>query len=278
MDNELSYFHWREKHHQTLKTFDRKKIVISFSGGKDSSILLHFFQQAQQEYDFDLYSHGVAFPCHVLTPQEQDRLSHYWQGRGIDIVWHGASEQQEAELDRLIDKKESPCVLCSQTKKTNLFSHFKAEQTDWENLVIVIGYTLWDLASATIEHTLRVGFGGGGTGSFQGKSPESRFLEISQRFYPLLKLGNGMTIFKPLITYNDSEISAAVEKNNIPLTLEPCKFKSYRPKRLLADYYNQYELNFDYNAVFAFAKTAFNLPEKQFFQKLELKAYVDQVI
>lgn len=278
MGNDLSYFRWREKYHQTLKTFYKKKIVISFSGGKDSSVLLHFFQQAQQEYGFDLHAHGVAFPCHVFLPREQDRLSQYWQGRGIDIVWHGANDQQEALLDQLVDKEESPCVLCGQTKKASLFSHFKAEQTDWKNMVIVIGYTLWDLASATIEHTLRVGFGGGGIGNFQGKSPEERFLEISQRFYPLLKLDTGLMIFKPLIHYNDSDISVVAEKNNLPLTHEECRFKFYRPKRLLAEYYNLFGLNFDYNDVFEFAKKAFNLPEKQFFQKLELKAYVEQMI
>jgi len=278
MENDLSYFRWREKHHLTLKTFYKKKLVISFSGGKDSSLLLHFFIQAQQEYGFDLHAHGVAFPCHVLLPREQDRLSQYWQGHGIDIVWHGASDQQEAGLDQLFDKEESPCVLCGQTKKTSLFSYFETEQTDWSNMVVVIGYTLWDLASATIEHILRVGFGGGGTGNFQGKSPENRFLEISQRFYPLLELDNGLMIFKPLIYYNDSDISTAVKKNRIPLTHEQCRFKSYRPKRLLADYYTLFGLNFDYNDVFAFAKKSFNLPEKQFFQKLRLKAYVDQMI
>jgi tRNA(Ile)-lysidine synthase TilS/MesJ len=278
MDTALSYLHWQEAHHQTLKTFSQKKIVISFSGGKDSSLLLDFFLQAQKEYGFDLHAHGVAFPRHVFSAQEQNRLSLYWQGRGIDIVWHGASDEQEAGLDQLVAKEESPCVLCGQTKKASLFAHFKAEQTDWNNLVIVIGYTLWDLASATIEHTLRVGFGGGGAGNFQGKSPEDRFLEISQRFYPLLKLDNGLMIFKPLIQYNDSDIAAAAEKINIPMALEPCRFKFYRPKRLLADYYNLFGLNFNYNDVFKFAKTAFNLPEKQFFQKLELKSYVDQMI
>jgi tRNA(Ile)-lysidine synthase TilS/MesJ len=278
MDTVLSYLNWQEMHHQTLKTFSQKKIVISFSGGKDSSLLLDFFIQAQQEYGFELHAHGVAFPCHVFPAQEQNRLSRYWLGRGIDIVWHGASDEQEAGLDQLVDQEQSPCVLCGQTKKASLFAHFKAEQTDWKNLVIVIGYTLWDLASATIEHTLRVGFGGGGGGNFQGKSPEDRFLEISQRFYPLLKLDNGLMIFKPLIQYNDSDIAAAAEKNNIPLALEPCRFKFYRPKRLLADYYNLFGLNFNYDDVFKFAKTAFNLPEKQFFQKLELKSYVDQMI
>ncbi len=278
MDKELSYTRWQKRHHQTLKTLSGKYLIISFSGGKDSSVLLHFFQQAQQAYGFDLEVHGVAFPCHVFLPEEQDRLSHYWQSRGIHIVWHGAGDSQEAALDQLIDNGKSPCVLCSHTKKVSLFSHFTAEQTDWKKLVVVIGYTLWDLASAIIEHTLRVGFGGGDKGDFQGRSPEDRFLEISQRFYPLLELDNGLTIFKPLIHYNDPQISAAAEKNNLPLTSEACRFKSYRPKRLLAEYYTLFGLNFNYNDVYSFAKTAFDLPEKQFFQTLGLKTYVDQMI
>ncbi len=278
MNNYLSYSRWQTHHHQTLKTFSGKDLVISFSGGKDSSILVDFFSQAQATYGFHLQVHGVAFPIHVFLPKELERLSRYWHDRGIDIVWHGPGERSEADMDQLLERGQSPCVLCSQAKKARLFTHFKANETRWENLVIVIGYTLWDLASATVEHTLRSGFGGGGKGNYQGRSPEDRFLEISQRFYPLLELNNGLTVFKPLIRYNDPDIAALVEDRNIPLTREACRFKSYRPKRLLAEYYGLFGLNFTYDDVYAFARKAFDLPEIEFFQQVALKDYVAQMI
>ena len=278
MNNRLSYTRWIETHHSTLKAFASKQLVLSFSGGKDSSVLLHFFSLARQNYDFDLHVHGVAVPSHVLDTREKDRLSRYWKNRDIEIVWHGSDPEQEARMDEVVAKGESPCLLCSRIKKNRLLSYFNTRQVSQQNLVVVIGYTLWDLASATIEHTLRAGFGGGGTGNFQGTCPEDRFLEISQRFFPLLELDNGLTVFKPLIHYNDPQIQVAAEEYGIPTTRKDCRFKRLRPKRLLAEYYSMFGLDFNYDDVRAFAGKAFHLPEIDFFQSLDIKTYVHKMI
>jgi len=278
MNNDLSYSQWIEKNHSTLKAFGSKQLVLSFSGGKDSSVLLHFFSLAQQDYDFDLHVHGVAVPSHVFNTRERDRLTRYWKKRSIEIVWHESDPEQEALMDEMVATGKTPCLLCSRIKKKRLLSYFNTGQFPHQNLVVVIGYTLWDLASATIEHTLRTGFGGGGTGNFQGTLPEDRFLEISQRFFPLLELKNGITVFKPLIQYNDPQIQAATKKYDIPTTREPCRFKTLRPKRLLANYYSLFGLNFNYDDVHSFAGNAFNLPEIDFFQSLDIKTYIYKMI
>ncbi len=278
MSNPLSYSSWQSLHHDTLTTLNGKDIVISYSGGKDSSLLVDFFLRARPVYGFTLHVHGVAFPTHVFRPEDQEALSRYWRDRGVDIVWHGPGTHCEADLDRLFEGKSSPCVRCSQAKKSSLFAYFKARETCWENLVVVIGYTLWDLASATVEHALRTGFGGGATGSYQGRRPEDRFLEIAQRFYPLLELSNGLRIFKPLIQYNDTEIADLTRALDIPLTRGECRFKAYRPKRLLAEYYSLFGLQFTYADVYAFARKAFDMPAIDFFQKIEMNAYVTQMI
>ncbi len=278
MPNPLSYSNWQSFHHDTLKTFTGKDIVISYSGGKDSSILVDFFLRAQPIYGFTLHVHAVAFPTHVFPFEDKEALDQYWQDRGVNIVWHGPGTHCDADLDRLFDEKKSPCVLCSQAKKSSLFTHFKTQDTCWENLVIVIGYTLWDLASATIEHALRTGFGQGSAGSYQGRRPEDRFLEIAQRFYPLLTLSSGLSVFKPLIRYNDTDIADLTRTCDIPLTRGNCRFKSYRPKRLLAEYYSLFGLHFTYDDVYAFAQKAFDMPKIDFFRKIPMKDYVTQMI
>ena len=278
MGREISYPDWQKRHHGILESFKGKQVVISFSGGKDSSLLLDFLLRARPVYGFELNVHGVAFPCHVFLPGEQEQLSQYWQGRGVDITWHAGDDGQEARLDEMFKQKKSPCVICSNVKKKNLFSHFNTENTKWHQMVVVIGYTLWDLASAVVEHILRQEFGSCGEGTFQGRQPENRFLEIAQRFYPLLDMDNGLNVFKPLIYYNDPDIASAVDALGIPLTREECKYKLFRPKRLLAEYYTLFGLDFAYEDVFGFAKKTFDLPDKQFFQGQEMAAYVTGMI
>ncbi|WP_321491826.1 hypothetical protein [uncultured Desulfobacter sp.] len=277
MVEKISFSGWQSIHHQTLESFRGKTVVISYSGGKDSSLLLNFFQQAESIYGFDLDVHGVAYPCHVFPKEEQIRLSLYWQDQGIDITWHNSRDGDQA-LDKVFKGQKSPCVVCSQLKKNVLYSYFNSRHTDWNNTVVVIGYTLWDLASAVIEHVLRQNFGGGDQGDFQGRCAKDRFLEIAQRFYPILEMENGLHVFKPLIRYNDTDIAQAVTDLNIPLTRAECRFKLYRPKRLLAEYYTLFGLNFSYEDVFAFARKAFDLPDQNFFQTQEISSFVSNMI
>ena len=277
MSEPVSFSGWQESHHRTLESFQGKTIVISYSGGKDSSLLLNFFQKAAPVYGFKIAVHGVAYPCHVFPRQDQSMLSQYWQDQGLGIVWHN-SQDSDAPLDEVFNSQKSPCVTCSKVKKQTLYSYFDSRNTDWSSLVIVIGYTLWDLASAVVEHTLRDSFGGGDKGDFQGRPAKDRFLEIAQRFYPVLDMENGMKVFKPLIRYNDTDIAEVVESLDIPLTREECRFKLYRPKRLLAEYYTLFGLNFSYDDVFAFAKKAFDFPDQNFFQTREMTSYVSDMI
>ncbi len=277
MSDTVSFSIWQGIHHRILESFQGKNIVVSYSGGKDSSLLLNFLQQAVPVYGFHLHVHGVAYPCHVFPKDEQARLSKYWQDHGLDIIWH-TGQDSDAPLDGVFKNKKSPCVACSKEKKQALYSYFDSRNTDWKNMVIVIGYTLWDLASAVVEHTLRESFGGGDQGDFQGRPAKDRFLEIAQRFYPVLDMGNGLKVFKPLIRYNDTDIARAVSALDIPLTREECQFKMYRPKRLLAEYYTLFGLNFSYEDVFSFAKKAFEFPDQDFFQAREMVSYVSDMI
>lgn len=278
MTQQLSHAHWLVLHEKTLASFKAKELIVSYSGGKDSSLLLDYLLRSQKDFGYTLHAHGVAFPCHVFLPREQARLDRYWQERGLPIVWHGPGPRNDEELARMVEAGKSPCVVCSQAKKDQLLGHFQAREIPWENLVVVIGYTLWDLASATVEHMLRTCFGPEGDGTFQGRDPGDRFLEISQRFYPVLRMANGLSVFKPLIRYNDPDIAAIVAAKGIPITKQACRFKSLRPKRQLSRYYRLFGLKFTYDDVYAFARKAFDIPDIDYFQQMDLTRYVTRII
>ena len=274
----LSHAQWQADHQETLETFNGKDLVVSYSGGKDSSLLLDYLLRSQKDFGYHLQAHGVAFPSHVFLPEEQARLGLYWEERGLPIAWHGPGKREDEDLAQMVEAGKSPCVVCSRVKKKGLLGYFQAREIPCDSLVVVIGYTLWDLASATVEHMLRTCFGHGGDGSFQGRKPEERFLEISQRFYPLLRLHNGLTVFKPLIRYNDPDIALTVESKGIPITTEACRFKFYRPKRQLSEYYGMFGLHFTYEDVYAFARKTFDIPDIDHFQQMGLTQYVNQMI
>lgn len=66
---------------------------------------------------------------------------------------------------------------------------------------------------------------------------------------------DGLSIFKPLIRYNENEILEAVTEEKVLFSDIPCNFKNTRTKRVLFDYYRQMKLSFDYDKV------------KQFYEK-----------
>lgn len=278
MNRRLSHAQWQSLHQETLETFNGKNLVVSYSGGKDSSLLLDYLLRSRKDFGYGIQAHGVAFPSHVFLPEEQTRLAQYWEDRGLPIVWHDPGNRKDEDLGKMVDTGDSPCVICSRVKKDRLLAHFQTGESPLDTLVVVIGYTLWDLASASVEHILRTRFGHGGDGTFQGRKPEERFLEIAQRFYPLLELNNGLTIFKPLIRYNDPDIARVVADKGIPITTQPCRFKSYRPKRQLSEYYRLFGLNFTYEEVYAFARQTFDIPDLAHFEQMDLTRYVNQMI
>ncbi len=54
---------------------------------------------------------------------------------------------------------------------------------------------------------------------------QRRFVEISQRFYPFLRMKEGYSVFRPLIHYNGCDVLRTVEEESIPILGIPCSFK-----------------------------------------------------
>lgn len=253
MHSEISYSHWRAEHQDVLKGFRGKNIKLLFSGGNDSSLALDFILKAGKEFKFDFETHAAAYPVHMYTDVEKDRITSYWNNRGVDIIWH------ELGLTDEIEDAVNPCLLCLKVKRELLKTNLTRTIDDWKNLVLIVNYSLWDLASYCVEYML-MGFSASPDES-TGLQKNSRVLETAQRFYPLLKIKEGYTVFQPLIKYNTNEIVNLISECGIPTLSISCKYSDFRPKRIFQKYYEKMGMRFDYEQVFQFARKSLNLPD-----------------
>jgi tRNA(Ile)-lysidine synthase TilS/MesJ len=278
MTPNLSYSNWESENQTYLERLTEKEVILTYSGGKDSSVILHYMLIASQKYGFKFEPHAAVYPHHVLTDAERQELDAYWQSRDTQIIWHDAAEGDEKLADAL-EKNMSPCLICNQMKKKIIMAHFSRIQPVWEKLVMIVSYSLWDLVSATIEHILGAIYADAALSqSLRGKDPKERFMETSQRFYPWLTLKNGLTIFKPLVKFNDQDINRVIHRNQIPLSTPTCNYKDYRPKRILANYYQKMGLHFSFEQVHQFALTNLKVPDEQFYAQFSSSDYFKKII
>ncbi|MBU2497680.1 MAG: hypothetical protein KKE57_02155 [Proteobacteria bacterium] len=270
MNQEISYSQWRRENSAFLKGLVGKNIFLLFSGGKDSSLSMDLTLRASEEFGFDFEAHAGAFPVSRYTQEEKGRIQAYWDKRGARIVWHDMKETDEA-----LREAPNPCLLCQKIRKRMLNVILSEWVDDWGNLVLIPSYTLWDIVSYAAEHMLSSTF------SISDQSTEDqkmkRFTEIAQRFYPLLKLREGYTVFRPLLKYNGRDVARAVEKEGIPILSIPCEFKEFRPKRVLERYYEKMGLSFDYEAVLDFARGALHIPEASAFASFGKEEYLKDI-
>jgi tRNA(Ile)-lysidine synthase TilS/MesJ len=277
MASPIRYSTWKIGYLPVLKGFTGKRIILTYSGGKDSSAGLHLLHRASTEFDFELEAHAVLFPHHVFPASEIQKLGDYWRRQGVRIQWHDAVTSDK-DLEAGVDHAPNPCLVCNRAKKRILIDQGKAIFGEPHSVVLMMSYSLWDLVSATLEHIL-----GGyyseqpGTIDENNHNPGNRFLETSQRFYPLIRLKNGLQIFKPLIRYNDQQILGLIEHTGIPLSEIPCRYREFRPKRLFCRYYEKAKLQFDFDQVFTFATNVLKIPALSYYEALDMDTYLDKL-
>ncbi|MCU0821597.1 MAG: hypothetical protein MUC95_03885 [Spirochaetes bacterium] len=278
MEENFDYIKWKEQNISVLKNLSDKKIFITYSGGKDSSVTLYMLNKAGREFGFKIETHAALYPHNVFKDAEKDRVDHFWKEQGIEIIWHELTDPDDL-LEDALKRNIVPCLVCNKVKKEYLTQYIKSSSADISSLVIVMSYSLWDLVSANVEHILNVIYSNPekGTG-IKGKDHGERFMETSQRFYPFIRLNKGLSIYKPLIYYNDQEITKFISEKNIPTITEKCKYHAYRPKRLFANYYEQMDLHFDYHKVMQFAKKSLELPDLSYFEGIDMKKYLSKII
>jgi tRNA(Ile)-lysidine synthase TilS/MesJ len=250
----INYPRWEEEHKSMLETFCDKNVLILFSGGKDSSLAMDFILRAGKEFGFDFKAYAGAYPVHRYPDKEKKRIESYWDKRGINIIWHDM-----IETDEYLENAPNPCVACQKLRKKLLKSSLTNSIEDWGRLFIIINHSLWDIVSYSLEYMLSGLFS---NSDHQVNSKKNqRFIQTAQRFYPLLKMKEGYTIFRPLIKYNSNDIQEVIKEASIPTLSIPCKFREFRPKRIFERYYQKMGMRFDYKQVFDFSRRSLNLPD-----------------
>ena len=263
----LDYSQWKTAHESFLQGFGEKQVLLLFSGGKDSSAAMDLMSRAAREFGFSFEAHGAAFPVHRYGREQTKRISDYWMGRGVDLTWHRTGENDEK-----MSRAENPCVYCQGVRKKMLKSRMPDLVPDWKRLVLVVSFSLSDLVSYSLEYIL--------AGMFsrpEGEDRdlvEKRFAETAQRFYPLLKMREGYTVFRPLIRYCDHDILEMIGGMEIPVLSTPCEFADFRPKRILGAYYRKMGLRFDYELLLDFAKNHLNLPDARTYTSVKKEEYL----
>ena len=268
MNNTIPYETWRTADREILEGFQGKKLFVMYSGGKDSSLCMDFMLRAANEFGFDLEAHAGAFPPHRYGEEEKKRLGGYWEERGCRIVWH-----EIGMTDEELASAPNPCIACQGARKRVLNAILARSIQDWTRLVLVPSFTLWDIVGYSIEHVLDSLYSLRDT----AESGDQRFFETAQRFYPVISMTEGYTVYRPLIKYNGPDVTATVEQEGIPLLSVSCRFKEFRPKRILEAYYTKMGLRFDYDKVFRFAVTSLRLPDLRNYASLDREEYLKRI-
>jgi tRNA(Ile)-lysidine synthase TilS/MesJ len=267
MCSNLNYTHWKAEYQSVLESFCDKNIIMLFSGGKDSSVAMDLIHRASQEFGFDFTAHAGTFPVHRYTINEKKRIESYWIKQGVNINWY-----EMGKTDDDLENSENPCLLCQRRRKELLESVLTRSIKNWHRLVLIVGFSLWDIVSYSIEHLLSGVFSNPDQG--MGVEKNKRFKETAQRFYPLLTMEDGYQVFRPLIKYNNDDILKVITRKNIPTLSIPCKFKDFRPKMILEKYYQRMDMRFNYNQLIDFAINSLNLPDISFYSPIEKENYL----
>jgi tRNA(Ile)-lysidine synthase TilS/MesJ len=232
---------------------------------------MHLLLKAGREFGFSFEAHAGAFPLHRYTASEKERISAYWKVKGVPILWHDVA-QGDAFLESGVN---NPCLSCQEIRRQKLNAVLRNTVKEWSHLVLVVSYTLWDLVSYASEYLLAGVFRE--TNGRARQDLKKRFVEISQRFYPFLDMNEGYSVFRPLIHYNGCDVLKTVEEEGIPILGIPCKFKDFRPKRILERYYEKMGLRFDYGEVFNFAKQTMGLGDTSAYTDMDKEQYLSEI-
>ena len=95
MKTTLTYEKFVKDNEEYLKTLHDRRVYVSYAGGKDASVILHFFTRARKEFDFEFETHAAMFPTHVYTKGDVQKLDSYWKERGIRIKWHRSKKMNQ---------------------------------------------------------------------------------------------------------------------------------------------------------------------------------------
>jgi tRNA(Ile)-lysidine synthase TilS/MesJ len=272
----LSYERFVQDNEPYLLALRNQHVYMAYTGGKDASVILHYFTRAREEFGFEFETLAAMFPVHCYPQSEVQKLDTYWASRGVKISWHTVPVDDSA-FNIAKEQGTNPCEVCHDTKRSYFLDYLNRTVTDWNSVAIILGFTLWDIASYTLEYQLGKVFATT-EALFQGETMQRRFFRTTQRFFPVLKMKEGYNIYKPLLRYNDQEITTVITENAIPIQTTVCQYKGFRPKRLFAESYLKMDYYFDYDKVMKFAKESMNLEQPSTYEKMDRKDFITSIL
>ena len=261
---------WESENSSYLDECKDKILAVTYSGGKDSSVTLYMLNRVRDKYNFSIKAYLYAFPVHRYTEDYLRILEDYWERYGVKVNSYFPDSD-----DSILENVENPCRVCQNLRKKQLLTLFDMYKNRIEDLVIVSGHSLWDLAGYAVNRlvaselsvTLE-------TAISRESSGEERFLEVSQRFYPFFKMPGSYYVYRPMLFLNKDEIEYIIEEENIPVLDKSCRYSELRPKKILGDYFEKFGYSFSYRSVIKFAKERLNIPDISQFQKMASKDFL----
>ncbi len=252
-----------EKFKVTVEKYDLiptgKNVLACVSAGKNSSAMLHLLNKYRQEKEFPLNIILFRYPPHVY--EELDKKVLYWKEKGVNITVLTPTTSDEE-----LDKTEDACHLCKDVRRELFQSYLKDNKINLADIVLATGHGVWDLNAYLAEMN---------TWSKENLvSSNKRFIELTHRFFPKIKMDNGVTFIRPCIALNDTEVISLLEQEHIPHQEVSCRFEEERPKRLVFKHFLEENILFSYDETFAALKKFCNLPTLDDFETLSFEEYL----
>lgn len=236
-----------------------KTVLVCFSAGKNSSAMLFLLNKYRQEKNFPLKVILFKYPFHVYN--ELDAKITYWKKQGITI-----DVLTPSVTDSALNKAKNACVWCKQIRRKLFKEYVKEEKLNLQDVVLATGHGLWDLNAYLAEIQ---------SWPKEKRTPQNeRFLELTHRFFPKIKIKNEITFIRPCITINDTEIIELLKTESIPHQTVRCTFENTRPKRLLFKHFLAENLSFEYEETMTALKQLCNVPVQKDFEMLAFEKYL----
>ncbi|GEM_PF-1401589 len=258
---------WETLNREYLEQLKGKLVAVTFSAGKDSSAALYLLNRVKEKYNFDILAFLYAFPRHRYTPEFEQQLKTFWDSRGVSLTYRIPDVD-----DSVLENKENPCRPCQNLRKKALPELFTLVRRPVEDVVLVSGHSLWDLAGYALNRL--VGDGLADSTTQAEVYSKERFLEISQRFYIFLTMPEGYSVYRPMLVLNADEIDLLCWENSLPVLDVTCRYSLMRPKKVLGGYFEKFGYRFSYRQVFEFARTYLKIAELDTIQSMSQDEYL----
>jgi tRNA(Ile)-lysidine synthase TilS/MesJ len=258
---------WETHNKDYLNACRKKRLIVTFSGGKDSSACLFLLHKAKDQYNYDLEAHLYAYPRHIYKEGFKEDLLSFWGKYGVKLFFHPPEED-----DSLLEHQEDPCIPCRRIRKKALFRLWSSTEKSMSNLVIVTGHSLWDLASYILEIFIAREL----ADYSHHENPDSaeKFIEISQRFCPFIPMREGYAVFRPMLCLNQKEIEHILKTGALPALDTPCRYSRFRPKKVLGNYLQTFGCQFSYKKIIEFAQERIGISDISKIKYLSQKEYL----